>query len=73
VSDCHTTKLSRREQHFDTTGRERMKFGSHWRAKQYIEKRNLAGVESYWCEMCRTVHVGYPPRVVTNALTLPGL
>lgn len=61
-----------REKHFDAEGKERMKFSSHWRARRYIEKNRLTGMESYFCGICRTVHVGYPPKVATNMLTLPG-
>lgn len=62
-----------REQHFDSSGKERVKFSSHWRARRYIEKRGLIGVESFYCEACRTVHIVCEVKVATNVLALPGL
>lgn len=61
-----------REQHYDIQGKPRTAFSSHWRAKRYIEKRGLIGMDSYFCRVCRAVHVGYPPRVKTNNMKLPG-
>jgi hypothetical protein len=38
------------------------RYRSYWAAENVIERMDDTGLHSYWCQFCRGVHVGHPPK-----------
>ena len=51
-----------RNPHLDGNGRPKRQFSSYWQADRFIERSNLVGMESYYCRVCRSVHIGHAPK-----------